>query len=296
MLSGMTVTRWSWLGDPLAIDLANTVRRRGWRYHELITSPAELHAWLDHERGRLTIPAEVDSVLLTRFLAIRDPVLGVLRAAAIGAALPPADVTAVNDQAAAAPVIRLLGSRPGRSVTQPVIRADPVTRLCADLAAAAIDLLTGPDAAAVALCDAPGCGQLYRRSRPNQQWCDPHCGTRARSRRHLDRRVPPPGPFGQKLIPLSRTSVAASPQVKPLPHARPRQYGLRNTQACAMSLESFHGAVPLSVTVRRFSPPRPAEPARHAAGKRKSRVTRRANLAKYRVIAYGPAACHSRYQ
>ena len=191
MLSGMTVTRWTWLGDPLAIDLANTVRRRGWRYHELITSPAELRAWLDHERGRLTIPAEVGPVLLTRFLAIRDPVLGVLRAAAAGATLPPADVAAVNDQAAAAPVIRLLGPRPGQPVTQPFIRADPATRLCADLAAAAIDLLTGPDAAAIALCDAPGCGQLYRRGRPNQQWCDPHCGTRARSQRHVDRRVSP---------------------------------------------------------------------------------------------------------
>jgi predicted RNA-binding Zn ribbon-like protein len=59
--------------------------------------------------------------------------------------------------------------------------------LCADIAAAAIDLLTGPDAATVALCDAPGCGQLYLRGRPNQQWCNPHCGTRARSQRHAER-------------------------------------------------------------------------------------------------------------
>jgi predicted RNA-binding Zn ribbon-like protein len=59
--------------------------------------------------------------------------------------------------------------------------------LCADIAAAAIDLLTGPDAATVALCDAPGCGQLYLRGRPNQQWCNPHCGTRARSPRHAER-------------------------------------------------------------------------------------------------------------
>ena len=88
----MTVTRWSWLGDPLAIDLANTVRRRGWRYHELITSPADLRDWLAHERGRLTIPAEVGPVLLTRFVLIRDPVLRVLRAAAAGATLPAADV------------------------------------------------------------------------------------------------------------------------------------------------------------------------------------------------------------
>lgn len=55
---------------------------------------------------------------------------------------------------------------------------------------AAIDLLTGPDAAALALCDAPGCGQLYLRGRPNQQCCDPRCGTRARAQRHADRPRP----------------------------------------------------------------------------------------------------------
>jgi predicted RNA-binding Zn ribbon-like protein len=183
----MTVARWSWLGDRLAIDVANTVRRRGWRYIELITSPADLRAWLDHQRGRLAIPAEVDTGLVARFLLTRHDVLGVLRAAAGGAALPAADVHAINELAAAAPTVRLLGTRPGQHLTQPTTRADQATRFCADIAAATIDLLTGPDAAAVALCDAPGCGQLYLRGRPNQQWCNPHCGTRARSQRHAER-------------------------------------------------------------------------------------------------------------
>jgi len=187
MLAGMTVTRWSWLGDRLAIDVANTVRRRGWRYRELITSPADLGAWLEHERGRLATPPQVDNVLLGRFLAARDPVLRVLRAAAAGTSRPAADVDAINAAAAAAPTIRLLSTQPGQHLSQRVTRADQATRLCADIAAAAIDLLTGPAAAAIALCDAPGCGQLYLRGRPNQQWCDPHCGTRARSQRHADR-------------------------------------------------------------------------------------------------------------
>ena len=90
-----------------------------------------------------------------------------------GAALPAADVHAINELAAAAPAIRLLGTRPGQHLTRPVTRADQATRLCADIAAAAIDLLTGPDAATVALCDAPGCGQLYLRGRPNQQCRNP---------------------------------------------------------------------------------------------------------------------------
>ena len=187
MLLGMTVARWSWLGDPLAIDVANTVRRRGWRYIELITQPADLRAWLDHERGRLALPAEVDTVMVSRFLLIRDRVLRVLRIAADGTALPAADVHAINELAAAAPTVRLLGAEPGQHFTRPVTQADPATRLSADIAAATIDLLTGPDTDTIALCDAPGCGQLYLSGRPNQQWCNPHCGTRARSQRHTDR-------------------------------------------------------------------------------------------------------------
>ena len=187
MLLGMTVARWSWLGDPLAIDVANTVRRRGWRYIELITQPAELRAWLDHERGRLALPAELDTVMVSRFLLIRDQALRVLRTAAGGTALPAADVHAINELAAAAPTVRLLGAEPGQHFTRPVTQADPATRLSADIAAATIDLLTGPDTDAIALCDAPGCSQLYLRGRPNQQWCTPHCGTRARSQRHTGR-------------------------------------------------------------------------------------------------------------
>ena len=187
MLAGMTVARWSWLGDRLALDAANTVRRRGWRYTELITSPADLRGWLAREGDRLAIPAQVDTVLVARFVLTRDHVLRVLRAAAAGAVLPAGDVHAVNELVAAAPAVRLLGTRPGQHLTRPVTRVDQATRLCADIAAAAIDLLTGPDAAAVALCDAPGCGQLYLRGRPNQQWCNPHCGTRARSQRHAER-------------------------------------------------------------------------------------------------------------
>jgi predicted RNA-binding Zn ribbon-like protein len=158
---------------------------------ELITSPADLLGWLSRERDRLAVPAEVDTVLVTRFVLTRDHVLHVLRAAASGAALPAADVHAINDLAVAAPSVRLLGPRPGEHLTRPVTKADQATRLCADIAADTIDLLTGPDAAAVALCDAPGCGQLYLRGRPNQQWCNPHCATRARSQRHAERNANP---------------------------------------------------------------------------------------------------------
>jgi len=42
----MATVKWDWLGDPLALDLVNTVRRRGWDNTELIGSPADLREWL----------------------------------------------------------------------------------------------------------------------------------------------------------------------------------------------------------------------------------------------------------
>jgi predicted RNA-binding Zn ribbon-like protein len=180
----MAIVRWSWLGDPLAIDLVNTVRRRGWQFTELIQSPDDLRDWLDREQDRVTAPAEVDDDLVTRFLALRDHALDLLRAAAAGQPWPAEAIAAVNALALAAPSTRLLTGEPGGYRTQPVTEADPAGRLLGDLAAAMVDLLTGPDAPGLTLCDAPGCGHLYLRHRPNQQWCNPACGTRARTDRH----------------------------------------------------------------------------------------------------------------
>lgn len=183
----MAVVRWSWLGEPLAVDLANTVRRRGLRYVELITTPADLATWLNHERDRVTAPTETGDDLLEPFLTARDHALHLLRAAATGQRLPASDVAAINEHILAAPAVRLLGAEPGDTRTRPVTDADPSRRLLAELSASVVDLLTGSDVDRLALCDAPGCGQLYLRGRPNQQWCNPHCGNRARTQRHADR-------------------------------------------------------------------------------------------------------------
>lgn len=188
----MAVVRWSWLGEPLAVDLANTVRRRGPRYVELLATPVDLITWLDYQRHRLSIPTTVGEDLLKPLLATRDHSLHILRAAATGQPLPACDVAAINERILAAPAVRLLGAEPGHQCTRPVTHTDPPRRLLADLAGSVVDLLTSSDAARLALCDAPGCGQLYLRGRPNQQWCNPHCGNRARTQRHADRHTSRP--------------------------------------------------------------------------------------------------------
>ena len=93
----------------------------------------------------------------------------------------------MNALALAAPSTRLLTGEPGGYRAQPVTAADPAGRLLGDLAAATVDLLTGPDVGDLTFCDAPGCGHFYLRHRPNQQWCNPACGARARTDRHQAR-------------------------------------------------------------------------------------------------------------
>ncbi|RIQ14418.1 ABATE domain-containing protein, partial [Jiangella rhizosphaerae] len=81
--------RWSWLGDRLAIDLANSVRRRGDRYVDFFAEPGGVREWLAAEAGRVPrVSAGDDAVRAVREL--RDDVLAVLRAAARGEPRPAA--------------------------------------------------------------------------------------------------------------------------------------------------------------------------------------------------------------
>jgi len=130
----------------------------------------------------------VDEDAARLVIALRDIVLRLLRAAATGAASSTDDRAALNDVVLRHPAVRLLTDTPGQAAIRPLVPDDDgAGAVLAVLAAATVELLSGPDLAGIALCDAPGCGQLYHRTRPNQQWCTPHCGARARSERHHER-------------------------------------------------------------------------------------------------------------
>ncbi len=187
------MTSWDWLGDALAIDAANTVKRHHGTYVDLLATPADLCRWGEHERDRLPheLPQSIDEADLDRFLEIRDSVLALLRARARDQPLPPASIAAVNDVATAQPVVRLLSSAARSGEPRLLDRRDPVSDAIAAIAAAAIELLTGSARDDISLCDAPSCGQLFLRDRPNQQWCGPGCGNRARAARHYQRHQAP---------------------------------------------------------------------------------------------------------
>lgn len=177
-------TTWSWLGDHLAVDFANTVFVVDGEVVELLTDVDALQAWRDAEPVELP-EARVDADDLTGLVALRDAAGRLLRAAARAESLPEPDVRRINEAVRVGGVKRLLTGDIGASRLD---AGSGVPALAGVLAAAVVDLLAREDLANLAECVAPGCGQLFHRSRPNQRWCSPGCGNRARVDRHRHRR------------------------------------------------------------------------------------------------------------
>lgn len=188
------MTAWSWLGDHLALDFANTIRwsASGGR-EELWAEPADVVAWLDALPEDVPRPQTVNRRQWLALQVLRDHTVALLEAAVAGQALPAASVDAVNDTVRKTSTSRLLTDRARVAVAESAAVA-PVDALRGRLAEAVVDLLAREDLANLARCAAPGCGQFFHRSRPNQRWCSPGCGNRARVDRHRHRRPRGPRP------------------------------------------------------------------------------------------------------
>jgi predicted RNA-binding Zn ribbon-like protein len=174
---------WAWLEGYPSLDFANTVIRRGWIEHELVTSVEDLESWLKAAALPAPPPPAVTREDLEAFLHLRDPALRLLRAAAGYGRWEQSDVRTLNEALLRCPEVLVLGESPGQLISSPAGSPDPFTLLLARIATEVRDVLAGPRPD-LALCDAPGCGQLFFQRRTNQSWCGPPCGNRARVARH----------------------------------------------------------------------------------------------------------------
>ena len=180
----MPPERWSWLGEPLGIDFANTVRRRGGDYTELLESGADLRAWAAREASRVPDPPPgAAEARLGEVRELRDAIFALLFSRARREPVPPGVERRVNAALAAVPLIPQLHG--GKVELLAPEGTDALDELLARAAASALELLPSP---ALAYCDAPSCGQFFMRSRRDQRWCGPACGTRTRVARHASRK------------------------------------------------------------------------------------------------------------
>jgi predicted RNA-binding Zn ribbon-like protein len=176
--------RWSWLGEPLGIDFANTVRRRGGDYTELLESGADLRAWAAREANRVPDPPlDAAQARLGEVRELRDAIFALLFSKAQAEPLPPGVERRVNAALATVPLVPQLHD--GTVELVAAEGADPLDELLARAAMSALELLPSP---ALAYCDAPSCGQFFMRNRRDQRWCGPACGTRTRVARHASRK------------------------------------------------------------------------------------------------------------
>ena len=178
------VPRWDWLGEPLPVDVANTVRRDGAAYQEMWRTGADVLSWAEHEHDRVpSLTATETDDRLAELRRMRDDVFAVLRAVTRAEPYPPDAADRIDAHARAHPVVGQLTS-PRPHVPD---HMHGVEALLALITHAVIEFTARPEAERLALCDAPSCGQFFLRGRRDQRWCGTACGTRARVARHAAR-------------------------------------------------------------------------------------------------------------
>jgi predicted RNA-binding Zn ribbon-like protein len=175
-----------WLGEPLAIDLANTVMvvREG-ESVDLLDSAEALETWLELERPRL---GNCRFVLSCRaeLLAAREDVRFLFAARATGDGFERGAVERLNAASRGAPVAPQLQLNADGDLR--VIAEEEIADMPAFLGAisrSAIRLLDEHDQSPLRICGAPSCGMYFIGRR---RWCCAACGNRARAARHYEDR------------------------------------------------------------------------------------------------------------
>lgn len=180
------VTTWTWLTEPLPLDAANTRRWADDSQTEFLNTPAELEAWLEVARPRLPrhrldLPESFDQRDLNAFRELRDLLIEIFSALSEGSTAPAAALRRLAHTCLSHPVIQVLDEAGPAWDARDDQR--PQDRFLGLIAANTVALMSTA-ADRIALCRAPGCHWLYLQGRPNQRWCHPDCGNRARVNRH----------------------------------------------------------------------------------------------------------------
>lgn len=179
-------------GEPLPVELLNTIYLAGREKHDGLRSPADLAAWLHTVGPRLTTPissrelAGTDEADLGIARDLRDCLKQLVDAQRSGQRPSRADVERLNRHARSAPhwpELRWVKAPEVVSVTNAKAAAAALSEIAQD----AVRLLASPDRASVQACGAPGCILYFVRNHPRRAWCSDSCGNRVRAARHYAR-------------------------------------------------------------------------------------------------------------
>ncbi|MGH3530203.1 MAG: CGNR zinc finger domain-containing protein [Pseudonocardiaceae bacterium] len=181
------------LGEPLAIEFANTHYAVRGRFREGIGTPAHLAAWL---RDNAAIPGPnrpVDAAEVETFRALRVAIRGLCQACVDARPGDDKDVEVLNAAAASAPRWPQLHCAGGAYTVSEHTQGNGTDAALAAIARDAIAILGGPSRIQIRACQAPGCVLFFVKDHPRRHWCSAGCGNRVRAARHYQRhRTPAP--------------------------------------------------------------------------------------------------------
>jgi predicted RNA-binding Zn ribbon-like protein len=174
-------------GEPLALDLVNTVAGPPGGEVDLLGTPGALRAWLAAEQDRLDSAAD-GKIDLAAVQAFRAHIAAAVQAASAGQPPPANALRAITAALRNAPAYQELGWNGEAVTTTSRRRGSPAATLLAQLAAAAAELLASPAIRRVRRCEGRDCRMLFLPASPRRRWCSPTaCGNRARVARYYQR-------------------------------------------------------------------------------------------------------------
>ncbi|MFJ5034988.1 CGNR zinc finger domain-containing protein [Streptomyces sp. NPDC088560] len=178
-------------GEPLAVEFANTLFRSRGRLRDDIAATDQLAAWLQGHATALGLAnggpladVELTDTQTADFLALRDAIRSLIRAATENDQAREEDLAHLNACAATAPHwVQLRFGKDGFTANVATDRP-PVPAALAALAGSTAALLAGPERHDLRACHAPGCMMFFLKDHPRREWCSAGCGNRARAARH----------------------------------------------------------------------------------------------------------------
>jgi len=195
------------LGEPLPVELMNTIWADRDGVHDALSDAVRLNRWLaavseDEVLADLARPpssvadGSIRRSVLSDFRSLRDALrtlagdvardtrpVSRAHACTVGEA-----IDTVNRSCARAPSwSRLEVPKKGSPRRRLVTASSPPESALAVIAEAAADLFSSDQAAELRACYAPGCVLYFIRDHPRRQWCSAACGNRARVSRHYAR-------------------------------------------------------------------------------------------------------------
>lgn len=181
------------LGEPFAVELANTDRRTEREDDDVLAEPARCAAWFRRAPGaeRMPLPAEFTPPLVARLRAVRDATRRLLLDAVDGrpALADEWAVEVLNGEAAQAPAHLVLGLGADGPTWWVDHHGEPDDVLAAMTATRCILFLGGEESARVRRCARPGCPMLFVQRHRARRYCRESCAHAFRQARYVARRA-----------------------------------------------------------------------------------------------------------